>query len=920
MAYTLQDLIDIDHFQALQDRLSKIYSFPSSIIDNDGNILTATAWQEICTRFHRKNKDAERRCIQSDQYIKDHIHEASPGLTYQCPHGLVDNATPIVIDGVHYGSFFTGQFFFEKPDLAFFRSQAAKYGFDEAPYLNAVKKVPVWSREQLESYQFFIKGLIEVIAESGIKKLKEIENRKQIQKNEQRNRIILKTAMDGFWVTDTNGRLLEVNDAYCSMSGYTEQELLTFHISDLDVFESPEKVSEHIQNVITNGSDRFQSRHRRKDGTLFDVEVSVQFHPELNGLGICFLRDITDQKRTEFEQESSIQMLEILNAQTDLRELMRALLKFMQKICGCDAVGIRLRKGNDFPYYEVSGFSEAFVAAETFLCVKDLNQKVICDDIGNPVLECMCGNILCGRFDPSKPFFTDFGSFVTDSTTRLLADTSDQDRQARTRNRCHGEGYESVLLIPLRTGGKTFGLLQFNDRKQGCFPSQLVAHLEKIAGNVALSLAHRDAEAALARRELTLNKIFDVLPIGLWVADKNGKLLRGNPAGLKIWGAELSVPIEAYGIFKARRLPSKEVIAPDDWALIHTVQKGMTITDELLEIDAFDGQKRIILNYTAPVINDNGEMLGAIIVNNDITPLKQAQAERENLLNQLSQKEKMESIGRLAGGVAHDFNNMLGVILGYTELALLQTDETNDLYPDLKEIQKAAMRSADLTKQLLTFARKDIISPRHLDLNDTVESMLNVLRRLIGEKINLVWKPGASLWPVKMDPAQIHKILANLCTNARDAIAGGGNITIITGKNTFDEEFCRRHPYVSPGDYVMLRVSDNGCGMDRDTLANLFEPFFTTKGVGKGTGLGLATVYGIVKQNNACMDVCSDPGQGTTFKIYLPRLVCDKDVPRQPAGPAHAGVNLGFPEIGKNPCPCPNIGAPKRFDKNPGLY
>jgi PAS domain S-box-containing protein len=262
----------------------------------------------------------------------------------------------------------------------------------------------------------------------------------------------------------------------------------------------------------------------------------------------------------------------------------------------------------------------------------------------------------------------------------------------------------------------------------------------------------------------------------------------------------------------------------------------------------------------------------------DITERKLAEEEKEKLQNQLNQAQKMESVGRLAGGVAHDFNNMLGVILGHTELALLQADENHDLYSDLIEIQKAAKRSANTTKQLLAFARKDVISPKKLDLNDTVESMLNMLRRLIGEDIDLVWQPSAHLWPVKMDPSQIDQILANLCINARDAIDGVGKLTIETGRKTFDEEYCKEHRGFIPGDFVLLAVSDNGCGMEKDTLANLFEPFFTTKEVGKGTGLGLATIYGIVKQNNGFINVYSEPGQGSTFKIYLPRLVADEGV------------------------------------------
>lgn len=312
MKYKLQDLIDMEHFQNLQDRLNKIYSFPSSIIDNDGNILTATAWQDICTQFHRKNKDCEKLCIKSDQYIKDHIHEANPAVSYRCPHGLVDNAIPIIIEGEHYGNFFTGQFFLEEPNLHFFRVQAKRYGFDEVAYIEAVKKVPIWTKEQLDNYLFFIKELIAVISENGLKKFREIENSKEIEKREVRHRSILKTAMDGYWLTDINGRLLEVNDTYCRMSGYSEDELLTMHIPDFEIIETPEVIAEHMQKVVMKGFDRFESRHRRKDGTVFDVEVSIQFRSEEGGQCVCFIRDITELKTAAKELSLSKAQLRIL--------------------------------------------------------------------------------------------------------------------------------------------------------------------------------------------------------------------------------------------------------------------------------------------------------------------------------------------------------------------------------------------------------------------------------------------------------------------------------------------------------------------------------------------------------------------------------------------------------------------------------
>jgi CheY-like chemotaxis protein len=256
------------------------------------------------------------------------------------------------------------------------------------------------------------------------------------------------------------------------------------------------------------------------------------------------------------------------------------------------------------------------------------------------------------------------------------------------------------------------------------------------------------------------------------------------------------------------------------------------------------------------------------------------------------QAHKMESVGRLAGGVAHDFNNMLGVILGHADLAMDQIDPAQPLYDDLLEIQKAAQRSADLTRQLLAFARRQTVAPRVLNLNDTVGGMLKMLKRLIGEDIDLAWEPDLRLGLVRIDPSQIDQILANLCVNARDAIVGVGKVTIETKNAVFDDSYCAEHGDFIPGEYVMLAVSDDGCGMDQETLAHIFEPFYTGKEVGQGTGLGLATVYGIVKQNEGFINVYSEPGQGSSFKIYFPRFTGDEEE-RKPESKKEAPRSLG---------------------------
>ncbi|MDD2464583.1 MAG: PAS domain S-box protein [Desulfobulbus sp.] len=300
-------------------------------------------------------------------------------------------------------------------------------------------------------------------------------------------------------------------------------------------------------------------------------------------------------------------------------------------------------------------------------------------------------------------------------------------------------------------------------------------------------------------------------------------------------------------------------ITADDWQVVS--QGKILQREEVLEGRAYTtikfpiqlGERSLLAGYTI-----------------DLTDRVRAEEEREKLRGQLIQAQKMESVGRLAGGVAHDFNNMLGVIIGHCELALRGVDDKHPLYAGLRNILKAAEHSADLTRQLLAFARKQIVTPQMLDINTTVTEMLEMLRRLIGEDIDLVWQPGSNLGQIYIDPSQLDQILVNLFVNARDAIGETGKVTIETDLVTIDARYCADHVEVEPGAYVLLAVSDDGCGIDAALVPLLFEPFFTTKEMGKGTGLGLATVYGIVKQNKGFINVYSEPNQGTTFKIYLP--------------------------------------------------
>jgi two-component system, cell cycle sensor histidine kinase and response regulator CckA len=285
---------------------------------------------------------------------------------------------------------------------------------------------------------------------------------------------------------------------------------------------------------------------------------------------------------------------------------------------------------------------------------------------------------------------------------------------------------------------------------------------------------------------------------------------------------------------------------------------------------AKDGTQKPIADSCAPILNARGETTGIVLVFSD-------QSERRELQAQLFQAQKMEAVGRLAGGVAHDFNNMIGVILGYAKLMENQLNPLDPLYRNVQAIAAAAERSANLTKQLLAFARRQVIAPVALNLNDSLSALQKMLSRLIGEDISLNLLPSLDLWNIKVDPTQVDQILANLATNARDAIQDVGTITIETANICVDKSDLMEHLEFSPGEYVMLAFSDTGKGMDRATQERIFEPFFTTKSDGQGTGLGLATVFGIVKQNNGFIQVNSELGKGASFKIYFPRYQGDAE-------------------------------------------
>jgi len=387
----------------------------------------------------------------------------------------------------------------------------------------------------------------------------------------------------------------------------------------------------------------------------------------------------------------------------------------------------------------------------------------------------------------------------------------------------------------------------------------------------------RQAEEKLREVSAQLQGIMDYSPLLISDIDLEGNYRLANRAICDLLGKDAA---ELIGKSVRELMPLE--VAEEFLGRISRIRETRQpmVVEDVLNLD---GVERVFDTVLFPLFDTEEHVTSIGGIAHEITDRRQAEQVREHLESQLRQSQKLEAVGKLAGGVAHDFNNMLGVILGHAELVMEAMVHTDPLYRNVKEIRAAARRSANLTQQLLVFARKQTIAPKTLDLNEVIGGVLEMLRRLIGENIELTWKPGVSVWKVKTDASQIDQLLANLTVNARDAIADTGTIVIETRNVTFSEGDCESRAGFLSGDFVLISVSDDGSGMDAETMGQIFEPFFTTKPQGDGTGLGLSTVYGIVKQNEGIVDVMSEPGIGSTFFVYLPRYEGQKLLRESPA-------------------------------------
>jgi two-component system cell cycle sensor histidine kinase/response regulator CckA len=400
---------------------------------------------------------------------------------------------------------------------------------------------------------------------------------------------------------------------------------------------------------------------------------------------------------------------------------------------------------------------------------------------------------------------------------------------------------------------------------------QLIDELEKLRQRFhELETSEKERkgiEEALRESEEKFRQMYDEAPVGYHELDREGRIIRVNRTELEILG------------YTAEELLGRHV-----WKFV--VEEEITrqvimakITGDVSFRETFERTYRRKNGTTLPVLIEDrtirdkkGRIIGIRSMIEDISERRRAEEVLQKSEEQLRQWQRVEAIGRLAGGVAHDFNNLLMTIKGRSELLLGELDPRDPRHEEVEEIRKAAERATSLTRQLLAFGRRQVLQPQVLDLNEVVANMDRMLQRLIGEDIQLLTILDPELWSVKVDPGQFEQVIMNLAVNARDAMPGGGKLTIETANVVLDEDYARRHVSVKPGPCVMLAVTDNGIGMDKEVQSHLFEPFFTTKEKGEGTGLGLSTVYGIIKQSGGNIWAYSEPGQGTTFKVYLPRV------------------------------------------------
>ncbi|MCC6698407.1 MAG: PAS domain S-box protein [Candidatus Hydrogenedentes bacterium] len=767
---------------------------------------------------------------------------------------------------------------------------------------------------------------------------KETEDR--LRQSEARFRRLHDSMRDAFVVVDLNGRFLQANQAYEELVGYSLEELSTLTFRDLTPPQWHRMEDEILETqvMVRDYSAVYEKEYVCKDGAIISVELRTILLRDADGNPESYwaiIRDITDRKRMERElrlaqfclENASLAIFQIEEETARIhaanRKACTNLGYTQEELCALTVTDIDptfdfVRWRHHLNEMSAKDRSQTFESVERrkdgtmfateitvngieyegtpylFAFVKDITERKEAENalrLKESAIETCLTAIGMGTPDGVLIYvnpamqrmwaYPDPGMLLG----RFVADIfASRTHVSEILEVIREQGFWMGEITAVRSDGSHFEVeLAMSAVKQsdGAIAYLVGSCIDVTERNRALKALHSSEE----RLRLALQ----ASELGMYDFNIQTGTSDVSPEYAQVLGYE---PHE-YDSSTANWL---ELIHPDDRERMQNSRLAFLRGDmerakeSEFRIRRKDGEYIWVrVDGKVEFSEETGLPIRAVGTMKDITEQKRAAELREQLEAQLAQAQKMESVGRLAGGIAHDFNNMLTVILGYTEMIKAQLPENDPLLEDVAAIEKAGSHSRDITRQLLAFSRRQVVQPIPLDLNDSINLTRKTLARLIGEDIELQFHPGDHLWMIHVDPSQIDQILVNLAVNARDAMSQGGRLILETANVLLDEAYCRDHPGTAPGGYVVLHVSDTGIGMDKDTAARAFEPFFTTKEVGKGTGLGLATVYGIVSQSGGHIHVYSEPGKGTTFSLYIPRYMGrqERDLPPDESAPIH---------------------------------
>ncbi|MHC9543087.1 MAG: PAS domain S-box protein [Vulcanimicrobiota bacterium] len=652
---------------------------------------------------------------------------------------------------------------------------------------------------------------------------------------------------EGFFIVDCSGIISYANRKLCDLWGYTPSELINLHLSAHLDEQNSVILAKELKKRKKGEAEPYELKLRRKDGETVSCIVSPQliFDDESVHQGsYAVITDITELKQKDRLISATNRILELYVSNPTRLHYLHEVVKLISRWTSCRFVGIRiLTEQGGISFQSFTGFPKEFWRDENFLVLdKD---------------ECICMRTMLSALRPGeKEFATPFGSFVCNDLEQFFGSVNEKETQFY-RKKCLLHRFSSFAIIPLRHKGKVIGIMHIAEHEKERLSHTMLEFIEHIAPVISETIHHFTLEKSLRESEEKYRLFMNNAADPIVITDEAGLIVEANKKAIEFFGyshnellsrsVEILLPSESDSFVASMMRKLREI-------------RSQRLTD--IAVRRKDGTTAST-DITASLFEYKGAWILQVLFR-DMTTQKV-------LEHQFVQAQKMEGLGRLVGGIAHDFNNFLTAIDGFSTMVRDSFTASDPRREDINDILSASSSAATLARQLLTFSRKKPMDSVIVDLNELILNTDRMLRRIIGEDIELIIIPSQEPACVKADPGAIEQVLVNLSVNARDAMVGGGRLLLETSIVTFTEPSLRHKAAFEPGDYVVLNVSDTGTGMTDEMKSHIFEPFFTTKEEGKGTGLGLSTVYGIIEQHQGVIEVTSKVGKGTAFRIYLHR-------------------------------------------------